>query len=110
MQLIAGLGKDMLQMYWALRRRYTIPDSLKTAKVVPNYKEGLKTAIANYRPISLLIAFSKIYEKIMHRRIADFVDANNTLYEDQYGFRAGRSCEHALLNAQNTLSRSLGEN
>ena len=46
----------------------------------------------------------------MHRRIADFLDANNTLYEGQYGFRAGRSCEHALLNAQNTLSRSLSKN
>ena len=31
------------------------------------------------------------------------------LYEGQYGFRAGRSCEHALLNAQNTLSRSLSK-
>ena len=40
----------------------------------------------------------------MHRRINNFLNANNTLYEGQYGFRAGWSCEYALLNAQNTLS------
>ena len=51
----------------------------KTAKVVPIYKEGSKTAVANYRSISLLTSFSKTYEKFMHRRIADFLNANNTL-------------------------------
>ena len=40
----------------------------------------------------------------MHRRINNFLNANNTLYEGQYGFRAGWSYEYALLNAQNTLS------
>ena len=86
------------------------PDSLKIAKVVPIHKEGPKTAVENYRPISLLTAFSKIFEKLMHRRIVEFLDSNGSLYEEQYGFRAGRSCEYALLNAQNTISNSLSKN
>ena len=85
------------------------PDSLKIAKVVPIHKEGPKTDVSNYRPISLLDSFSKIYEKLMHHRIIEFLDKNNTLYDMQYGFRPGRSCEHALLNAQNSVLNSLSK-
>ena len=83
------------------------PQALKIARVVPIFKSGKKTDVSNYRPISLLATFSKIYEKVMHARIVDFLEKNSSIYERQYGFRAGRSCEHALLDAQNTLLNSL---
>ena len=38
-----------------------------------------------------------------------FFEHNSTIYENQYGFRSGRSCEHALLNAQNTLNDTLNK-
>ena len=79
------------------------PQSLKLAKVVPIHKGGSTTDVSNYRPISLLATFSKIYEKVMHSRLVDFLEKNNSLHDRQYGFRSGRSCEHALLDAQNTL-------
>ena len=85
------------------------PKALKTAKVVPIYKEGCKTDVENYRPISLLSSFSKIYEKLMHARVLEFLDKNETLFEMQYGFRPGRSCEHALLNAQNFILDTLSK-
>ena len=86
------------------------PHALKTAKVIPIHKGGTKDEVSNYRPISLLSSFSKIYEKLMHRRVLEFLDKNNSLFENQYGFRPGRSCEHALLNAHNTILQSLGKN
>ena len=86
------------------------PQQLKLARVVPIYKNGTKTDVSNYRPISLLSSFSKIYEKLMHKRIVEFMEKNNSFYEMQYGFRSGRSCEHALLNAQSTLLNSLNKN
>ena len=79
------------------------PESLKLAKVVPIHKEGSKTNVSNYQPISLLATFSKIYEKLMHHRLLTFLEMNNSLHEMKYGFRVGRSCEHALLTAQNSL-------
>ena len=85
------------------------PNALKTAKVVPIHKGGPKLEVANYRPISLLGSFSKIYEKLMHARVLEFLDKNDSLFENQYGFRPGRSCEHALLNAQNSLLHSLNK-
>ena len=85
----------------------TFPQQLKTARVVPIHKGGDKCTVSNYRPISLLTSFSKIYEKIMHNRMLSFLQSNNSLFEAQYGFRPGRSCEHAILNAQNILLNSL---
>ena len=39
------------------------PDELKTANVVPLYKAGEDGKFSNYRPVSLLTAFSKVFEK-----------------------------------------------
>ena len=84
------------------------PTALKTARVIPIHKGGSKTDVTNYRPISLLSSFSKIYEKLMHTRVLEFLDKNGSLFESQYGFRPGMSCEHALLNAQNSILHYLG--
>ena len=65
--------------------------------------------MSNYRPISLLSTFSKLYEKAMHTRITNFLECNNALFEMQYGFRKGRSCEHALLAAQNIILNTLNK-
>ena len=45
----------------------------------------------------------------MHVRIANFLNRNNSIHELQYGFRSGRSCEHALLKAQHLLLDSLNK-
>ena len=51
--------------------------------------------------------FSKVFEKAMHKRLYDFFSHNGTIYEHQYGFRKQHSCEHALLEAQYTLTKAL---
>ena len=83
------------------------PEQMKLARVTPIHKDGSKSKVGNYRPISLLNSFSKIYEKLMHSRLSEYFVSNNSLYENQYGFRSGRSSEHRLLNAHNLLLESL---
>ena len=83
------------------------PSSLKCAKVIPLHKGDSKIEISNYRPISLLPTFSKIYERAMHTRIYDFLNRNNLIFASQYGFRKGHSCEHALISAENTILHTL---
>ena len=55
------------------------PEELKLAKVIPIHKSGKKTNVSNYRPISLLSVFSKIYEKAMHKRLYEFFSRNDTI-------------------------------
>ena len=83
------------------------PTKLKRAKVIPLHKGGSPVELGNYRPISLLSCFSKVYEKIMHKRLTTFLDKNKIIFKSQYGFRAGHSCEHALLEAQYKLNMAL---
>ena len=73
-----------------------IPKDLKLAKVIPIYKSKDKQKLNNYRPISLLPIFSKILEKIMHKRLYGFLLSSKVLYSSQYGFRNKHSTIHAV--------------
>ena len=53
--------------------------------------------MSNYRPISLLPAISKIFEKALHIQISEYFEINNLLYPSQYGFKKLHSCEYAAL-------------
>ena len=77
------------------------PDKMKIAKVVPVYKASDPTILNNYRPISLLPAFSKLLEKIMFNKIVSFLDRYKVLYKHQYGFRAKHSTIHPILHFLN---------
>ena len=41
------------------------PDLLKVARVIPLHKAGSRSDINNYRPISILLSFNKVFEKII---------------------------------------------
>ena len=58
-----------------------VPNQLKIAKVIPVYKTSNKDDIKNYRPISLLPAFSKIFEKVMFTKIMSFLNSQKILYK-----------------------------
>ena len=74
------------------------PDILKTAKVIPLHKKDSKLDHINYRPISLLSVFSKIYEKLIYSRIYSYLDKYNLIYSKQFGFRGGYSTNHAIIS------------
>ena len=73
------------------------PSKLKIAKVIPIYKKDDERLIGNYRPISLLPAISKIFEKVIHRQIFRYFIERNLLFDSQYGFRKNHSTESAAL-------------
>ena len=79
------------------------PDKLKHAKVTPVFKAGPKSEINNYRPISILSIFSKIFERIIYDRMYTFIQNNNILYEHQFGFRKGHSTSMALIDLTNEI-------
>ena len=62
---------------------------MKMAGVIPLFKkhEPSVNALSNYRPISLLPALSKVFEKISCNQITEYLNLNNIFHEVQYGFR-----------------------
>ena len=83
------------------------PTKLKIAKVLPLYKKGSKCDLNNYRPISLLNIFSKVFEKIMKKKLIDFIDSCKILSPHQYGFQKGINTEDALTQFSKNIYRQL---
>ena len=50
------------------------PYKLKIAKLIRVFKAGDFQYFTNYHPISLLSNFSKLFERVMHNRITNFLD------------------------------------
>ena len=74
------------------------PELLKTAKVIPLHKKESIFNFLNYRPISLLSVFSKIYEKAIYTRIYSYLVKNNFIYAKHFGFRGNHSVNHAIIS------------
>jgi retron-type reverse transcriptase len=86
------------------------PDKLKHAKVIPIFKNDRETDPSNYRPISLLSIFNRIFEKVMYERLKKFLEKYNILYENQYGFREKRSTQHAIIDIVNQIQTNMDKN
>ena len=69
----------------------TFPAILKTAIVTPIHKSGPKDVPQNYRPISQLNVFSKIFETVMKSYLIQYFESKNIFNPSQFGFRRKRS-------------------
>jgi hypothetical protein len=82
-------------------------DSMKFSIVKPLYKNSNKQDMANYRPICLLITFSKIFEIFMQARLLDHLTSHNILSKEQYGFRSNLIMENATFTLTNEILNAI---
>ena len=76
------------------------PDNWKIAKLLkPLHKGDAKDLLNNYRPISVLSAVSKIFERIIYDQLQAYLNENGLIYDKQSGFRPVHSTTSALLDA-----------
>ena len=87
-----------------------VPSKLKIAKVIPIFKNGHREDMCNYRPISELPCFSKIFEKIIANRLLSFLLKYNIPYDHQFGFIPGKNTTHAILSLVDYLINSFEDN
>ena len=85
------------------------PDRLKYAEIKPLFKDGCKNDPSNYRPISLLTSFSKIFEKIIWSRLNQHAYDNNILVNEQFGFRLQSSTTKASYVLYNEILEALNK-
>ena len=79
------------------------PKLWKAARVLPTHKKGKKSAVGNYRPISILPSFSKVFETILKNTLTGYLERNNILPDSQFGFRGGLSTQEALIAVEHDL-------
>ena len=64
--------------------------------------------MSNYRPISLFTSFSKVFEKVIYKRLLYHIQNNNILAKEQYGFRNSSSTEIASYNLIKNITIKYG--
>lgn len=87
-----------------------VPTAFKESVIIPIYKDGDKTQPSNYRPISLLSNFAKIFEKCLRKRLLSYFDKNKVIDKFQYGFKEGISTTDAIFKLTNHLYNNLENN
>lgn len=85
------------------------PDCLKEAIVKPIFKKGEKDKPGNYRPISLLPVFGKLFEKIINSRLVAFINQTSQFDNNQFGFLSKSSTESAVLQTCLEINKKLDE-
>ena len=80
---------------------------LKIARVIPSFKSGEQGIFRNYRPVSVLPAFSKILGRVMYNRLLRFLNNHNILSDNQYGFRKHHSTAYAFACLYDKISSAI---
>ena len=83
----------------------TFPNRLKLADIIPSFKKGSSTDKSNYRPISLLPAISKIFERLLADQLSAYMELSFSKL--LCGFRKGHSTQHAILNLVRSWQNSI---
>ena len=91
------LSVPFVSLYTFSLESSIILKQLKTANITPIHKGGSKTEAKNYRPVALTYHIIKVLERIIAKKIAQYLERNNKMNQDQHGFRTARSCVSQLL-------------
>jgi hypothetical protein len=83
------------------------PSKNFNSKSTPQKRD--KINMSNYRPISLLTTFSKLFENVMYNRISHNLKANNILAPEQFGFRKGIYTENAAFKLTDCILKAVNQ-
>ena len=90
-----GIVKPLTALLNQSLKTGIFPNNLKLAKIIPLHKKESRELMDNYRPVSLLNALSKIFERAVYNQLYKYFKNNNYFYKNQYGFREEHSTELA---------------
>ena len=90
------ISAPLVCIFDAFMRMGSYPSIFKLAKVTALFKGGIESEVDNYRPISVLPVLNKVFEKVIHNQLIDFLDLHNVLFKQQFGFRKKHSTSHAI--------------
>ena len=94
----------LAQLFNSCLRLGYFPKQFKVAKVIAIKKPNKQShSPSSYRPISLLSSISKILEKVIKDKILTYVENNNILPPQQFGFRKEHNTMHPLLRIRNLV-------
>lgn len=106
-QNINSLVKPLCHICNLSLKTGVFPTLFKKSIILPIHKGGQKETLNNYRPISILPTLSKILEKNINNRLVSYLENQNIISKNQYGFRRGRSTTDAVEELTEYIVRGL---
>ena len=106
---ITIIGEPLTHIINLSLRTAVVPGKMKIAKVVPLFKSGSITSVENYRPMSVLSALSKIFERTVYDQLSNYLEHNNLLTTSQFGFRKRYNTELAVTLFTDHIRQSMDQ-
>ncbi len=108
--VVLDLMKPLSHIFNLSIEKGIFPTNLKTSKVVAIFKNsGSPLDVNCHRGIAIINQVSKVFEKLICRRLLNFLYANDFFDENQFGFLKDRSTNHAILKIINYISESVNQ-
>ena len=99
-----------LAIFWRNCLNHGVTEEIhKRNHITPISKGGDQGEPSNYRPVSLTSHLTKVFEKIVRKKIVEFINNNDLFNPTQHGFLEGRSCLSQLLSHYDSILSKLEE-
>lgn len=105
MQLSASLKLPLSILFNKSIEEMRFPSGWKMSFVSPIYKDGDKGDVINYRPVSILCAVSKIFERLVFNKLFDMVKGD--IHHSQHGFYRKRSAQTNLMEYVSSVADAI---
>ena len=105
-----SLVKPLFNVFQFSLETGNVPSYWKRDKTLPVHKKGNEDLINNYRPMSLLSIFSKIYEKCIYDTLYNYFEGNDLFSKSQSGFRKDDSRVSQLLSITHEIFKDFDAN
>ena len=105
-----SLAKPIHLLWSRSMEKSDVPDFYKFSHVFPLHKKDSRAFAANYRPISLTSHVVKVFERVLRKKMVDYLELNDLICSKQHGFRSGRSCLTQLLHHFDDVLEALTQN
>ena len=105
-----SIVKPLKYLFEASLRAGIFPEDWKKVNIIPFHKKESINCLKNYRPVSLLPTFSKIFERLIFNALFNFFIRNQLFTDRQSGFIPGDSCILQLLSITQEILKSFDSN
>lgn len=102
---IYGIAQPLYILFNKSLTTGTFPTAWKNSRVTPVFKSGDKSNVENYRPISILDAIPKFFEKLVTRQMMALI--RSVIVDEQHGFLDKRSTVTNLAIIQHFISGAI---